>query len=192
MAVEVRATPSDFKTFRRRWELWKVSRQPDLRCWFVSDVRHDRGCSRRCGKPRCITLADGGDSALTYRKWTPSLVFANLVDVISPALDKDLRLPGHSPQYTAPRLGRSARPGARDRHDRRLCRHTAKTKESSDAADPAAAEGTEAERRLAFAEAFRMLDNRIPIFVNLPITSLNRLALQERLDRIGKTAANVD
>lgn len=58
--------------------------------------------------------------------------------------------------------------------------------------DPAAAEGTEAERRLAFAEAFRMLNNRISIFVNLPINCLDRLALQERLDSIGKTAANVD
>ena len=58
--------------------------------------------------------------------------------------------------------------------------------------DLAAAEGTEAERWLAIAEAFRMLNNCISIFVSLPITSLNRLALQERLDRIEKTAANVD
>lgn len=58
--------------------------------------------------------------------------------------------------------------------------------------DPAAAEGTEVERRLAFAEAFRMLNNRISIFINLPITSLDRLALQKRLDAIGKTAADVD
>lgn len=58
--------------------------------------------------------------------------------------------------------------------------------------DPAAAEGTEAERRFAFAEAFRMLNNRISIFVNLPITSFDRLVLQERLDSVGKDAANVD
>jgi hypothetical protein len=52
--------------------------------------------------------------------------------------------------------------------------------------DPAAAEGTEAERRLAFADAYRMLANRIGIFVNLPIASLDRLSLQKRLTDIGR------
>ena len=55
--------------------------------------------------------------------------------------------------------------------------------------DPAAAEGTEAERRLAFAEAYRMLTNRIGVFVNLPLGSLDRLSLQRRLDAIGKAGA---
>ncbi len=54
--------------------------------------------------------------------------------------------------------------------------------------DPAAAEGSEAERRLAFAEAYRMLNNRIGIFVSLPMASLDKLSLQRRLDEIGKTA----
>ena len=53
--------------------------------------------------------------------------------------------------------------------------------------DPAAATGNEAEVRLAFADAFRMLNNRISIFVNLPFRSLDTLALQKRLDSIGKT-----
>ena len=52
--------------------------------------------------------------------------------------------------------------------------------------DPAAATGTEAEIRLAFSEAYRMLERRISIFVNLPIASIDRLALQRRLDDIGK------
>jgi arsenate reductase (thioredoxin) len=52
--------------------------------------------------------------------------------------------------------------------------------------DPAAAEGTEAERRLAFADAYRMLKNRIGIFVSLPIGSLDRLSLQKRLNDIGR------
>ncbi len=52
--------------------------------------------------------------------------------------------------------------------------------------DPAAAEGTEAEKRLAFAEAYRMLDNRISVFVSLPMRSIDRLALQKRLDEIGR------
>jgi protein-tyrosine-phosphatase len=52
--------------------------------------------------------------------------------------------------------------------------------------DPAAAEGTEAQKRFAFADAFRMLSNRISIFVNLPLKSLDKLSLQKRLDAIGK------
>jgi len=53
--------------------------------------------------------------------------------------------------------------------------------------DPAAATGNEAQVHLAFADAFRMLTNRISIFVNLPIRSLDQLSLQERLDAIGRT-----
>ncbi len=51
--------------------------------------------------------------------------------------------------------------------------------------DPAAATGTEAEKRLAFADAFRMLNARISIFANLPIASIDRLSLKRRLDEIG-------
>ena len=53
--------------------------------------------------------------------------------------------------------------------------------------DPAAASGTQSEIAAAFTDAYRMLTNRISIFVNLPIASLDRLALQDRLDDIGKT-----
>jgi protein-tyrosine-phosphatase len=53
--------------------------------------------------------------------------------------------------------------------------------------DPAAATGNEAEIRLAFADAFRMLSNRISLFVNLPIRALDQLSLQRQLDAIGKT-----
>ena len=53
--------------------------------------------------------------------------------------------------------------------------------------DPAAVEGTEAERRLAFAKSYRMLKNRISAFVNLPIASLDRLSLKTKLDAIGKS-----
>ncbi len=52
--------------------------------------------------------------------------------------------------------------------------------------DPVAADGTEAERRLAFAEAYRMLNNRIATFISLPIASLDRLSLKNQLDAIGK------
>lgn len=53
--------------------------------------------------------------------------------------------------------------------------------------DPAEATGTEAEVRLAFADALRMLTNRINIFVSLPLRSLDQLTLQKQLDAIGKT-----
>jgi protein-tyrosine-phosphatase len=53
--------------------------------------------------------------------------------------------------------------------------------------DPAAATGKDAEISLAFSEAYRMLNNRIAIFVALPLRSLDMLALQTRLEEIGKT-----
>jgi arsenate reductase (thioredoxin) len=53
--------------------------------------------------------------------------------------------------------------------------------------DPAAATGTEAEVRLAFADTLRMLTNRINIFVSLPLRSLDQLTLQKQLDAIGKS-----
>jgi arsenate reductase len=52
--------------------------------------------------------------------------------------------------------------------------------------DPAQAKGNEAEIRLAFADAFRMLNNRINIFVSLPLRSLDQLGLQKRLEDIGR------
>ena len=52
--------------------------------------------------------------------------------------------------------------------------------------DPAAVDGTEAEKHLAFAEAYRLLDNRISIFVNLPMKTIGKLALQARLHEIGR------
>lgn len=55
--------------------------------------------------------------------------------------------------------------------------------------DPAAATGAPAEIGLAFADCFRMLSNRINIFVNLPLQKVDRLSLQRRLDEIGATKA---
>jgi len=51
--------------------------------------------------------------------------------------------------------------------------------------DPAAVEGSEAEKRLAFADAMRLLHNRIGSFVSLPLESLDKLSLQNRLRAIG-------
>lgn len=52
--------------------------------------------------------------------------------------------------------------------------------------DPAAVEGAETEKWVAFRDTFRMLDNRIKIFTSLPLASFDRMKLQERLDAIGK------
>ncbi len=57
--------------------------------------------------------------------------------------------------------------------------------------DPSAVEGTEAERHLAFAETHRMLNQRISIFTNLPLASLDKLSLQKQLDAIGRTKSDV-
>ncbi len=55
--------------------------------------------------------------------------------------------------------------------------------------NPVVVEGSEADRHFAFAEAYRQLRNRISIFVNLPIASLDMFALQRQLDQIGKAVA---
>jgi protein-tyrosine-phosphatase len=51
--------------------------------------------------------------------------------------------------------------------------------------DPAAATGSDAEIGLAFAEAYRLLNNRISVFTSLPIAKLDNLSLQARLHNIG-------
>ncbi len=53
--------------------------------------------------------------------------------------------------------------------------------------DPAAVTGTDAEKALAFADTYRMLTNRISIFLSLPMAQLDKLSLQRHLDDIGKT-----
>jgi protein-tyrosine-phosphatase len=52
--------------------------------------------------------------------------------------------------------------------------------------DPAAVEGTDVEKANAFRETYRMLERRISAFINLPIRSLDRLALGDRVRDIGK------
>jgi protein-tyrosine-phosphatase len=52
--------------------------------------------------------------------------------------------------------------------------------------DPKRAEGNEAEMHLAYAEAFRMIGNRISVFLSLPLKTLDRMALQHHLEEIGR------
>ena len=53
--------------------------------------------------------------------------------------------------------------------------------------DPAAVEGTESEKWLAFRTAFRELENRIKVFTSLPIRTLDRAKLQACLNEIGRS-----
>ncbi len=53
--------------------------------------------------------------------------------------------------------------------------------------DPAVATGTEAQIQKAFVFAFEQLQRRISLFTSLRLESLDRLALQERIDEIGGT-----
>jgi len=53
--------------------------------------------------------------------------------------------------------------------------------------DPAAVQGSPAEIGMAFADTFRMLNNRIGLLVNLPLASLDKLSLQRRLNEIGQS-----
>ena len=53
--------------------------------------------------------------------------------------------------------------------------------------DPAAQEGTERARIFAFRKALLELENRIKLFVSLPIESLDRMQIKKKLDLIGKT-----
>ncbi len=52
--------------------------------------------------------------------------------------------------------------------------------------DPAAVEGTDVEKERAFVTAFKYLKNRISIFINLPIRSLDKMTLGAKLREIGR------
>jgi len=54
-------------------------------------------------------------------------------------------------------------------------------------ADPAAVEGREVAKIQAYRDAFRVLENRIKVFANLPIKSLDKIKLKTTLDEIGQT-----
>ncbi|QUS37157.1 helix-turn-helix domain-containing protein [Falsirhodobacter algicola] len=54
--------------------------------------------------------------------------------------------------------------------------------------DPVKAEGTDAQKALAFQHAYGALKNRIEAFTALPIASLDRIALQSAVDQIGRTS----
>jgi arsenate reductase len=59
-------------------------------------------------------------------------------------------------------------------------------------ADPAAVDGTDVENAFAFRRAFKELESRITLLVNLPIASLDRMKMQESLRAIGQQRTAVD
>jgi arsenate reductase len=54
--------------------------------------------------------------------------------------------------------------------------------------DPASVAGTPEQIERAFRDAFLMLDRRISLFLSLPLASLDKLAIQKEIDRIGKSS----
>lgn len=57
--------------------------------------------------------------------------------------------------------------------------------------DPAAVQGTDDLKRNAFKKAFRELEARIRIFASLPIATLERMHLKQRVDEIGRSHSDV-
>ena len=57
--------------------------------------------------------------------------------------------------------------------------------------DPVEAQGDEVQRALAFADTYRMLNNRISVFTSLPLESLDSLTLKRQLDKIGRTKTDI-
>ena len=55
--------------------------------------------------------------------------------------------------------------------------------------DPAAVQGTEAEQRRAFRDAYVVLENRIKLFVALSIDKLDHMAITRSVDDIGRRGA---
>jgi arsenate reductase (thioredoxin) len=53
--------------------------------------------------------------------------------------------------------------------------------------DPAAVEGTDIQKKAAFALAFKLLSTRISLFLSLPLASLDQLRIKEEMDSIGRT-----
>jgi arsenate reductase len=58
--------------------------------------------------------------------------------------------------------------------------------------DPAAVEGSDADKHKAFSETGRVLMNRIRLFASLPLEKLDRLSLAKKLNDIGRTASSDD
>jgi arsenate reductase len=52
--------------------------------------------------------------------------------------------------------------------------------------DPAAVEGTDEVKRAAFASTLRQIRNRVQLFLSLPLETLDRMAIENRMKAIGR------
>ena len=52
--------------------------------------------------------------------------------------------------------------------------------------DPVAVEGTDEEKRAAFAQTLRQIRNRVQLFLSLPLETLDRMAIENRMRELGK------
>jgi arsenate reductase len=52
--------------------------------------------------------------------------------------------------------------------------------------DPAAVDGSDVEQWQAFRDTFRALENRIRVFVALPVASLDRMSFARQVEAIGR------
>ncbi len=53
-------------------------------------------------------------------------------------------------------------------------------------ADPAAVVGTDDEKRAAFAQTLRQMRHRVQLFLSLPLETLDRMAIENKMRAIGK------
>jgi len=53
--------------------------------------------------------------------------------------------------------------------------------------DPAAVQGTDLQKKAAFAQAFKLLSTRISLFLSLPLTSIDQLRIKDEMAAIGRT-----
>lgn len=56
-------------------------------------------------------------------------------------------------------------------------------------ADPAAVEGSDEVKRAAFANTLRQIRNRVQLFLNLPLETLDRMAIENEMRAIGRERA---
>jgi arsenate reductase len=52
--------------------------------------------------------------------------------------------------------------------------------------DPAAVKGSDEEKRAAFAQTLRQIQNRVRLFLSLPLETLDRMAIESRMRAIGQ------
>ncbi len=58
--------------------------------------------------------------------------------------------------------------------------------------DPAAVEGTDIEKKAAFAQAFKLMSTRINLFLSLPLSSIDQLRIKEEMHAIGQAPQSDD